>query len=257
MPLSNLSNQLHNGKFRFQPEFRTSFGSRPELDFPELTVRYAHTFENTYTGPVELVMEPGSIVGTWTIRINNADPIHPEHIAPTDTHIHGSLGIDITPSIREGANTIAVELTTNRTDGGLLNPIYLAGDFGVTLDPITLTDPLNEGTFEAYRQNRIPFYDGAIAYTTEFELDVVPESEWVLIHLLYEHPFHEASEVSINNAPFQPVLWEPRCLKLATEHLHIGINQITTRVHTSLIRSFEGTWFDYTAHQYRDVREGL
>ena len=202
-------------------------------------------------------MEPGSIVGAWAIHINNADPIHPEHLAPTDTHIHGSLGIDITPSLREGTNTITVELTTNRTDGGLLNPIYLAGDFGVTLGPVTLTDPLNEGTFESYRQNRIPFYDGTIEYTTTFELDAIPENKWILANLTYEHPFYEASEVSVNNAPFQPILWEPRRFKLAAEHLRVGTNQITTRVHTSLIRSFEGTWFDYTVHQYRDVREGL
>jgi hypothetical protein len=35
--------------------------------------------------------------------------------------------------------------------------------------------------------------------------------------------------------------------------LRIGENRLLARVYTSLIRSFEGQWFDYISHTYRDV----
>ncbi len=40
------------------------------------------------------------------------------------------------------------------------------------------------------------------------------------------------------------------------EQLKSGQNILKMRVYTSLIRSFEVTWFDYDRHVYRDVSEG-
>ena len=33
----------------------------------------------------------------------------------------------------------------------------------------------------------------------------------------------------------------------------MGENLLRIRFYTALIRSFEGQWFDYEAHRYRDV----
>jgi hypothetical protein len=172
---------------------------------------------------------------------------------PTTAHVRGSLGVDITELLQQGENTISVEVVTDRPDGGLLNPLYLAGDFGVALDPARLVDRKQTGAFERYEDNLLPYYAGVIDYTTRFVLEQVPATDDVLLHFEYDCPFHEATEVSINGSPYQPVVWQPRCVRLSTEYLSAGENILNTRVYTTLIRSFEGQWFDYATHQVRDV----
>ena len=142
---------------------------------------------------------------------------------------------------------------TDRPDGGLLNPLYLAGDFGVTLDPVRLVDCKTTGPFERYEENLLPYYAGVIDYTTQFFLERVPTTDHVILDFAYDCPFHEATEVSINGSPHQPIAWQPRCIKLSTGHLSVGENILNTRVYTTLTRAFEGQWFDYEAHQVRDV----
>jgi len=81
----------------------------------------------------------------------------------------------------------------------------------------------------------------------------VPDSHTTLVSLETPEPFHEAAEVSINDSDTLPVLWEPRQVEVPTSVLRVGENLLRLRVYTTLIRSFEGQWFDYDAHRYRDV----
>jgi hypothetical protein len=254
VPAVPLAEQLARGRFPFRPAFERHFGNSPELAFPEFHVRYQTSFECRYAGPVQLVMEPGSIVGEWGISVNQGRPIGPDLFKPTTAHVRGSLGVDITERLHQGENTISVEVVTDRLDGGLLNPLYLVGDFGVALDPVRLVDPKKIGAFERYEENLLPYYAGVILYTTRFVLNDIPTTEHAILRFEYAHPFHEATEVSVNSSPYQPVVWQPRCVKLSTDHLALGENVLKTRVYTTLLRSFEGQWFDYETHQARDVR---
>lgn len=253
VPAVPLSNQLSKGGFRFAPAIREYFGHAPELSFPELRVRYTYRFESDYAGPVELVMEPGSIAGEWVVCVNQGRTIGPGDLAATSSHVRGSLGVDITAALERGENCLCVEVTSDRCDGGLLNPLYLAGDFGVMLAPARLTSRKDTGTFEEYESNLLPYYAGIMEYTTEFMLDGVPDGEETLVELDYGRPFHEATEVSINGSEYAPVLWEPRSVRLPTKYLRAGKNTLSTRVYTTLVRSFEGQWFDYERHEYQDI----
>jgi len=258
VPAVPLANQLEKGGFRFAPAFRQHFGQQPDIALPDLTVRYVHRFQVRYEGPVSLVMEPESIRGDWRISVNGGRAMSGPDFVPAQAHVAGSLGVDITESLAQGENAVAVEVRTNRLDGGLRNALYLAGNFAVSLDGNRpcLTERVEHGRFEAYRTNGLPYYAGVVDYTTSFDLDVVPCAEEVVLELEYELPFHEATEVSVNSSPFQPVLWSPRVLLLRSEHLRAGSNTMLTRVYTTLIRSFEGTWFDQGRHAHRDVAEG-
>ena len=66
-------------------------------------------------------------------------------------------------------------------------------------------------------------------------------------------PFHDACEVSINGGAWRALPWEPRSLELPTSELHSGRNEVRVKVYTTLIRAFEGQWFDHDAHCYRDI----
>jgi GNAT superfamily N-acetyltransferase len=266
VPAIPLSDQLERGGFRFAPAVRRYFGHEPELAWPPLNVCYECAFENAYAGPVEFVMEPGSIAGDWRLWINDAGPLTAADLAPTAAHVRGSLGADITRWLRSGANTLRVEISEARPEGGLLNPLYLAGDFGAALHPLGLVERPAVGGFETYEANGLPFYAGVIEYTFDIELARSETGQSgksqsgavdgrVRADFVTDAPFHEACEISLNGRPWRALAWEPRSLDLPAAELHPGPNEVRVQVYTTLIRAFEGQWFDHTAHCYREVGE--
>jgi hypothetical protein len=246
VPAVPISDQLEKGGFRFAPINQKFFGAVPKLEWPPMRVRYEFQFDNEYDGPVELVMEPGSIAGEWKVFVNDSEPIGPERLGPTTAHVHGSLGCDITEWLRKGRNSIRVDLVATKANDGLLNCLYLAGDFGVQLRPLCLIPQKETGRFERYEENLIPYYSGVLEYTTEFELQDVPTASSAILRFSYDSPdrFCEATEVSVNGSEFQPVLWEPRCMKVSADLLRKGKNSLTTRVYTALLRAFEAIGSD-------------
>ena len=255
VPAVPLANQLAASRLPFAPGWAKTFGLQPRMELPTLRVRYHAAFYNNYSGEVELVMEPGSIMGDWNIRINDAGPFTAADFHPTDAHIRGSLGLPITVYLHPDENIITVEVTTDRTDGGLLNPLYLAGDFAVTFQPINLAMRKETGKFEDWEGSGLPFYAGVVDYALTFDVPRVPEGDTILLELQTDQPFLDAAEVSINGSEFLPILWHPRRAAVPVSMIRTGSNEAVVRVSTTLIRAFEGTWFDEESHGYRKVGE--
>ena len=252
-PAMPLSNQLEKAGLAYAPTYARGFGHMAELGQPQLHCRYESSFGCDFHGPVELLMEPGSLVGDWTVRINDAPPLEAAAFTPSQAHVRGSLGAAIADKLQRGRNTIRVDLTTSRPDGGLVNALYLAGDFGVTLDPPTLAEPATAGGWERYSQNRLSYYAGAIDYAFAFELDDPPNGP-VLFEPVFPEPCQEAVELSVNGGEFIAAPWEPRLVRLEEGALRSGANAIVVRLYTSLVRSFEGASFDHDRHCYADIR---
>lgn len=253
VPAVPLANQLARGAFRFSPVIDTYFGSAPELCLPPLHVRYETEFTCDYRGAVALIVEPGSVLGDWRARINDSEPYTVSAFHYTEAHVRGSLGLDITRHIRQGQNSIELSVCTNRLDGGLRNPLYMAGDFGVELNPHHLINRPRVGEFEAYEANGLPFYAGAVEYETSFHLEELPVVEAVLVQVEHGLPFQEASEIAFNDGPWRPLLWSPYRALISTRELLAGSNRFHIRVYTTLTRSFEGQTFDIPEHLYRNI----
>lgn len=254
-----LANQLAETGLRIAPRVRQSFGQAPKLELPELSVRYTAEFDVEYDGRVWLVMEPGSLVGRWRVAVNGSQPIEPDDFKPVDAHVRGSLGVEITGYLAPGKNRITVELTTDRHDGGLVNPLYLAGEFGVRLSPLALVPRPEVGSFDAWEENGLPYYAGVVEYEGEFELPreriEIQEGEdavWVG-ELDFGAPFDDACEVSLNGGPWHALPWSPRRWVLSPQDLHPGTNRIAVRVYTTLVRAFEGKRFDIPSHSYQEI----
>mgnify|MGYP000153290230 CR=1 FL=1 len=248
-----IANQLAAAGLPFAPRFVQRFGLEPRLELPPLRARYEYTFHNEYHRRVELVMEPGSLAGDWQLWVNRRGPFGLADFSPSQAHVRGSLGMDISAFLEPGINRLRVEVRTERPDGGLLNPLYLAGDFGVDPNPPRLIERPLRGAFEDYRANRLPFFSGALAYRLEFNLPALPSGERAALELQTPTPCSEAMEVSINGGDFAPLLWQPHRVEVSTALLRPGRNQMEVRVHTSLIRAFEGQWFDETQHRYQTI----
>jgi hypothetical protein len=255
VPAVPLANQLATGKFRFAPVLVETFGCMPEWRVPRLRLEYRCPFDCRYDGRVELVMEPGSIVGDWHLWINDAPALAPDQFSPTTAHVRGSLGVDISPLLRPGANSVRVAVTTDRTDGGLRNPLYLAGDFGVTVQPPQLTRRRAAGAFEKWEENGLPYYAGAVEYGLEVDLPELPTGDPILADFEAGPGFQDACEVSLNGGPWHALPWSPRRCLVRRAELRCGRNAVRVRVYTTLIRAFEGQWFDVECHRYRSVGE--
>lgn len=248
-----LANQLRQGGFRFAPEIREGFGQMPTLGLPTLRLRYTTEFEFATDSPVELVMEPGSLLGDWSLRLNESPAWTERDFLPTTTHVRGSLGLDLTPWLQPGPNRLVIELATNRLDGGIRNPLYLAGAFGVQLAPLRLVECPATGQFDAYEANGLPHFSGVIDYTANIDLAVLPPDEKVLLELALPMPCEDALELSLNGHGFHPLPWSPRHVLVPHQELRIGTNQVRLRVRTSLIRAFEGQRFDLNRHAYDEL----
>jgi hypothetical protein len=235
--------QLEKSGLRFAPRVERAFGSVANLQLPMLQLRYVAEFANDYDGPVEVVMESGSIGGEWTIRINDSQPLE---FAGTTAHVRSSLGADVSGLIRPGTNKVVVDVRTNRVDGGLLNCLYLAGDFGVKLSPLRLVPRESMGEFGNWEQNGLPFFAGVVEYRGKVEIDV--------IRAIVELPNEDACEVSFNGGPWHQMLWTPRQIRPSPGELRMGENDIRIRVYTTLLRAFEGQWFDSVNHRSVDVK---
>ncbi len=252
VPSMTLAKQLDKGKFSFAPAIGHFFGRVPEMRLPMFNILYRYTFESQYEGMVELVMEPGSLVGEWEVRVNG-ERFGADAFKETDAHVRGSLGTDITAAMMKGRNEIAVALKTNRLDGGLVNPLYLAGEFGVKLNPVRLVDRSIKGRFDAWQDNGLPYYAGVVEYEMAAEVADVPKDEEVLVEFEFEQQFQDACEISVGGGRWHRLPWIPRVAMLDRKDLRTGENQVRVRVYTTLIRSFEGQWFDTAAHCYREV----
>lgn len=248
-----LANQLKQGKFRFAPVIREGFGQMPTLELPPLRLRYTCEFLRTGADSVELVMEPGTIRGEWTLRLGHSPTWTEADFTPTASHVRGSLGLDLTPWLQDGTNRLTLEVATQRLDGGLRNPLYLAGDFGVELAPLRLIPRPSGGRFEDYEANALPHFSGVLDYLAEVDIEKLPDDERILLELVLPAPCEEALELSLNGNPFHPLPWSPRRLLIARNELVSGANHLRLRVRTSLIRAFEGQRFDPETHAYRDL----
>lgn len=254
VPAVPLINQLAGGRFPFVPAVQEHWGTISDLNLPRLHVRYTATFVNRYDARVYLVMEPDSIVGDWSIRVNGSEPLAAAAFSTVDLHVRGSLGANVTGHLRPGPNTITVDVQTDRHDGGLLNALYLAGGFAVSLKGPTLTRRESAGQFEDYQANGLPYYAGVVEYEMAVETPAIRHDQLILADFDFGPVFEDACEVSLNGGPWHAMPWSPRQALLPAGALRAGTNNLRIRVYTSLGRAFEGQMFDAIEHRYHDVR---
>jgi len=253
VPAVPLATQLAMAGQAFVPRYQPGFGVMPSWHQPELTAVYRYDFECAYEGPVELVMEPGSVEGEWALAVNGSAPLTAGDLGATEAHVRGSLAVDVTALVRSGGNQLELTVTTDRRDGGLLNPLYLAGDFGVRLDPVTLVERPVRGRFDAWEANGLPFYAGAVEYETQVEVEGVSTCGEVRLELIFPGPFQDAVEVSCNGSAWLPALWSPYVVQIPAAQLREGANDVKLRVYTSLVRPFDGLRWNIEAHRYEPV----
>ncbi|MDF2926932.1 MAG: hypothetical protein K0R57_5846 [Paenibacillaceae bacterium] len=231
---------------------------RLAMDYPLAVVYSTEVDIRGAAGDVRLVMDQGAISGARTIRINGR-VLDQSLFHSMPLYDHMNTGCDITAYLREGINTIAVDVEVGHDWDGVVDALYLTGSFQVEHDGsrAVLTEAEAAGqpaVLKAGPYPGHPFYAGDMSFARTVWLDAIPEADsFELVFAKADSEFHDCAEVLVNGHSLGARAWLPYKWQGPAEWLRQGENQIEVRVATTLIGLLEGRYFDYAAHAARPV----
>ena len=229
------------------------FGCPREMEFPALKCRYRTNFILETDTAILLVMEPGSIEGNWYIEVYG-HRIVPEDFETREIYLPSNLAVDISAYLKVGTNEIEVYVDTFRVHDGLVNPIYLCGNFSVFKDSTNwkIMSFTGKGKIDERIQAGLPFYAGDIEYKRIINLNT--DSIGDILEIYIEESFLEdAVELWINGHLVGICPWSPYAWRVDKTWLKPGKNEIKLRLSTTLLGLFEGQYFNHKRHRYVDI----
>ena len=230
-------NQLMDAKVPFVPDFTQGFGTAPKMHSPEMQLLYTATIEVDHVTDLWLVLEPEGILGRHKIYVNNCPY---ETFETKEFYSHTNLAVNITDSIVQGENLIFVWVGATDNSHGVVNPLYIFGDFGVENNRIVA--PATSGIPVKYVENRLPYYAGDITYTTNMALE-----EGTLLTLPANMGL--AAQLSINGHPLEAKVFSPYTWEVPKAALQPQDNQVELTICTGISGLFEGEYVEPVTHE--------
>ncbi|HHW71267.1 MAG TPA: glycoside hydrolase [Clostridiales bacterium] len=245
--------QIADSSISLPIKLKDHFGCPKEIEFPSLQCRYKTNFELKLNTPIYLVMEPNSIEGKWYILVNG-NRIEPEDFENVAVYLPSNLVVDISSYLCRGINEIEVCVDTHYKHDGLVNPLYICGEFGVfkNSDMWSIESLNNIGQIGNLINSGLPFYAGNIQYMKTIDLYISTND--INIDIYIQEPyFQDAVELYINGHNAGVRAWTPYMWQIDKTWLKPGKNEISLNVSTTLLGLFEGQYFDVREHCYKDI----
>jgi hypothetical protein len=254
--IDQCSDMINDQKLPVQ--FQQVFGTpmKMTIKYP-LTCSYQRKFIlEKMPSNCSLMMDKGAISGQHQIYLN-------EHKVETFQHHfiydNSNLTSDILPYLKKGENILRIEVNVEHDWDGVVDALYLSGDFGVMFNEeqhpiLTCTSTissLHQGPYTTY-----PYYAGTMIFTRKIHLDSVPKEEcFELFFNDWDKHFHDCMEVLVNGHALGVKAWTPYKWQGKSQILHSGENVVEVRVTNTLIGLLEGMYFDYEEHKLRAVTD--
>jgi len=141
--------------------------------------------------------------------------------------------LDLSGSVHQGRNLLAVRLVLEEATGGLVDHVKLLGSFAVAGDAGAghrIVAPTSEARPASWTEQGYPFYSGRGTYRTAVELPEQAAGQ----RLFLEIPMRDdVVEVGVNGRPAGVLLWDPYVVDV-TDLVHAGRNEFTFRVANTL-----------------------
>jgi hypothetical protein len=248
------------GEQKLPLKFRQAFGTPMKMHtaYP-LRCKYETHFEVARIPEVcYLLKDRGAISGDYTIYINGS-AVKEDQFESKFVYDHENQIVDIQSLLRKGSNTLTIEMTIEHDWDGVVDALYICGDFGLEFDgeqvPVLSATPkhstLHGGPYEGY-----PFYAGTFSFKRNIELAAAPESkEFTLRFENWDANFHDCAEVLVNGHSLGVRPWTPYEWTGSADILQDGSNVIEVKVTNTLIGMLEGKYFDYESHTLKEVSE--
>ncbi|SFQ31260.1 glycosyl hydrolase [Caldicoprobacter faecalis] len=245
--------QIHDTGIALPVKLKDHFGCPKQLELPTLNCIYTAEFsvEDDVSLPVLLVMEPGSVQGEWYMLVNG-NRVNSAQFAPQEIYLPTNLAVDISPYIKKGLNEIQVRITTQANHDGLVNPLYLFGRFGVVKEngKWKLCSISNVGKPGDLTGIGLPFYAGTVVYRKKVFIDGAAEMMEMYID---DTGMEDVIALYVNGHLAGTRAWSPYRWIIDKDWIRAGENELELHVTNTLIRLFEGQYFDHRRHAYVDV----
>ena len=245
--------QIHDAGIALPIRLRDYFGCPKQLELPPLSCLYKAEFlvEDGVEPPVLLVMEPGSIQGDWHISVNGKE-MDCDCFMQQEIYMPTNLVADISHYIKQGLNEIQVKVAIHASHDGLVNPLYLFGYFGVEkedgkwkLGPVS-----NIGRPGDLTAIGLPFYAGTVIYRKKVFIDGADDAIEIFID---DATIEDVITLHFNGHNAGTRAWRPYRWRVGKSWIKPGQNEVELHATNTLIRLFEGQYFDVNSGTYVDV----
>lgn len=239
-------------------QMRQTFGTpmKVGLNYP-IHVQYQTSFSvKQLPKHCSLVMDQNAISGDLDIYMNgNVVPL--KDFQRKFVYDHNNVVCDIQEFIVQGRNTVEISGKVHHDWDGVVDSLYMMGDFGVEFDqrlsPVMTQSPTKVDSLIGPYQG-LPYYAGTVSFKKIIELDKVPDTNRFQLYFDKLQDFHECAEVIVNGHSLGVKAWSPYRWEGQTAFLLQGDNVIEVKVTNTLIGLFEGKFFNYDTHEYHDVQ---
>jgi hypothetical protein len=244
-------NQLAESGLQLPVRLANHFGCPPEMILPALECRY-RTEWRVETSPSDmwLVMEAGALCGEWGVVLNG-HPIAAESFRLKPFFDPADRAVSLLPYLRTGWNDLEVKVKTAGPADGLVNPLYICGDFGVFRTPDqkgwNLAALPARGRLHRPGRSGLPFYAGQVVYSRWMQLDMTRQPLQIGIPDL-EDPV----ELAVNGHKVGVRAWDPFVWEIPPQWVRPGENFIEVTVSTTLLGLYEGCYYDPEHQRYQE-----
>lgn len=237
-----LINQIVEGDIALPIQTKPGgFGCVRDIILTEMDCKYTTGFfmDNNYSA--WLVMEPESAEGDWYI-ILNGNKITKDQFIEKEFYLRTNLGVDVSSFLKKGENILEFHLFSQNKSGGLLNPLYLFGDFGVFKnidDTWHIGDIKCKSSINKRTECGIPFYAGDIIYSMDIEINSL-DANSIYEFCIDDKAFQESATLYVNGNNAGAVCWSPYVWHVCGAKLRQGCNNVQLHVSNTLLGLFDG-----------------
>jgi hypothetical protein len=212
---------------------------RPQMKYP-IEARYRLDFAvEKIPVRAELMYDQKGIMGSHIIRVNGTSLTTP---CPRFIYDRNNLTSDITALIRQGLNTVEVDVTITEDWHGLSDPLYILGDFGVWKKDggFSIGAAPDKASLSAQAAQGFPFYSGE--FTVNFSLALPKEA----VMLTLPVGIYKCFKLNVDGADMGARSFAPYTWTVPADNDRPDTSRLELTVVNTLINMLEGSYFDYS-----------
>ena len=242
-----------------QLRFSGAFGTPKKITpaYP-LACWYRVEFQmNEVPEDICIFMDRETMAGSYQLFINGkkADQKDWYDVFVNDKN---NQALNIYSMVKEGKNSIEIQMNIEKDEDGLRDPLYLWGSFGVTETagiPLLTKQP-ETGCPDRHWCKGFPYYSGTMEYETCMKLEIPVTEQQVNcfdIKLGFQVPTYDCIETRINGVSLGVKAYTPYVWQCPRDVLQKDENIITIAVTNTLANMLDGTYFDYDSQKLVNI----
>jgi hypothetical protein len=245
-PLVNVFQDL-GAAWPGEVELKPIFGAPPRvcLKLP-LTAWYTTDFDVRHLPRTALVcIETLALTEHWDLWLNG-HAVAQDAFRPRRRWSNDNCEANVTALLQPGQNTLTVRVSATHSWDGLVDAIYLLGEFAVLHDDAgrpVLDKPPEWIRWSERHSAGFPYYSGSFTLRRSLALAAPPGAFRLRLpddELMYAG----VAELTLDGRPLGVRAWAPYVWDVPSGAVHDGVSQVTLTLTTTLVEQLEGKRYD-------------